>query len=61
MRSETIFRAKEMIANKYELCQTVSSTTRWLHNSSTDTQHTINSAFERIASSSDLPVLSEVM
>jgi hypothetical protein len=61
MRSEAIFRAKEMIANKYELCQTISSTTRRLHISSTDTQHTMNSAFERIASGSCLPVLKEAM
>jgi hypothetical protein len=49
MRSELIFRAKETIENKYELCQTASKATRRLHISATDTTGTINSAFDRIA------------
>ena len=59
MRSEAIFRAKEIIANKYTLCQTVSKATRMLHVSSRDTQATINDAFARIAVDSDSPVLIE--
>jgi hypothetical protein len=59
MRSEAIFRAKENIANKYKLCQTVSIATRRLHISSRNTQETINNAFERVASGSDLSVLSD--
>jgi hypothetical protein len=61
MRSEAIFRAKETIANKYKLCQTVSKATRMLHISSRDTQATINDAFARIAVGSDLPVLIEAV
>lgn len=56
MRSEAIFRAKEIIANKYKLCQTVAKAARRLHISSTDTQGTINQAFERIAKGSDTPI-----
>jgi hypothetical protein len=59
MRSEAIFRAKENIANKYKLCETVSKSTRRLHISSRNTQETINNAFERVASGSDLPVLND--
>jgi hypothetical protein len=55
MRSEIIFRAKEMIDNKYQLCQTASKATRRLHISSRNTQETINSAFTRIAEDSDKP------
>jgi hypothetical protein len=58
MRSEIIFRAKETVGNKYELCQMVAKTTRRLHISSKNTQDTINSAFVRIAA--DSPVLSVV-
>jgi hypothetical protein len=61
MRSEAIFRAKEIIDNKYKLCQTVSKATRMLHISSRDTQATINDAFARIAVDSDLPVLIEAV
>jgi hypothetical protein len=57
MRSEAIFRAKEIIANKYKLCQTISKATRRLHVSSRNTQETINNAFERVAAGSDLPVI----
>jgi hypothetical protein len=49
MRSEAIFRAKEIIDNKYQLCQTASKTTRLIHVASRDTQETINSAFKKIA------------
>ena len=49
MRSEAIFRAKETIANKYQLCQTVSKTTRMLHISNRNTQETITNAFTKIA------------
>jgi len=56
MRSEAIFRAKETIGNKYQLCQTASKTTRMLHVSTRNTQETINSAFEKIAEDSKAPV-----
>ena len=59
MRSEAIFRAKEIIVNKFSLCQTVSKATRQLHISSRDTQETINTAFKNIASGSDLPIAVE--
>ena len=59
MRSEEIFRAKEMIDNKYSLCQMVSKATRMLHISPRSTQETISSAFAKIAEGSDLPVLIE--
>ena len=49
MRSELIFRAKEIVSNKYKLCQTASKATRRLHISATNTTDTINSAFARIA------------
>jgi nicotinamide mononucleotide (NMN) deamidase PncC len=53
MRSEAIFRAKEMIGNKYQLCQTVSKTTRMLHIANRNTQETITNAFSTIAGSKD--------
>ncbi len=56
MRSEAIFRAKETIANRYQLCQMASKTTRTLHIPSRNTQETINSAFARIADSKESPV-----
>ncbi len=59
MRSEAIFRAKEVIENKYRLCQTVSKATRRLHVSSRNTQETINNAFAKIAVSSEFPVLTD--
>ena len=59
MRSEAIFRAKEMIENKYSLCQTVSKATRKLHISPRSTQETINSAFAKIALGPQLPILIE--
>lgn len=49
MRSESVFRAKKVIGNRYELCQTVSKATRRIHVSSRNTQETINNAFEKIA------------
>ena len=49
MRSETIFRAKETIDNKYQLCQTAAKTTRMIHIPSRSTQDTITSAFQKIA------------
>ncbi|RZU41562.1 DNA-directed RNA polymerase subunit omega [Edaphobacter modestus] len=55
MRSESVFRAKEIIGNRYQLCQTVSKATRKIHISSRNTQETINSAFEKIADSRELP------
>jgi len=61
MRSEAIFRAKETIENKYKLCQTVSKATRRLHISSRNTQETINSAFEKIAAGSDIPLTAEIV
>ena len=57
MRSEAIFRAKETIGNKYQLCQTASKTTRMLHVSTRNTQETINSAFEKIAEDTKAPVV----
>jgi hypothetical protein len=54
MRSETIFRAKDAIENKYQLCQTASKTTRMLHISTRNTQETITNAFMRIADSKGL-------
>jgi hypothetical protein len=59
MRSEAIFRAKEIIDNKYSLCQTAARATRLLHISSRDTVETINNAFARIAVSTDIPALSK--
>jgi hypothetical protein len=53
MRSDSVFRAKEIIANRYQLCQTVSKATRKIHISSRNTQETINSAFEKIADSKE--------
>jgi len=61
MRSEAIFRAKEIIANKYSLCQMVSKATRSLHIAPRSPQDTINSAFAKIASGPDLPVLIEAV
>ncbi len=55
MRSEAIFRAKETLSNRYQLCQTVAKTTRLMHVASHNPQDTINSAFEKIAA--DAPVL----
>jgi hypothetical protein len=51
MRSEAIFRAKETIENKYQLCQTASKTTRMLHIATRNTQDTITNAFVKIADS----------
>jgi hypothetical protein len=55
MRSEAIFRAKETLSNRYQLCQTVAKTTRLMHIPSQNPQDTINSAFEKIAA--DTPVV----
>jgi hypothetical protein len=49
VRSELIFRAKQIVANKYKLCQTASKAARRLHVSSKNTTDAINSAFVRIA------------
>lgn len=57
MRSEAIFRAQEIIKNKFSLCLTVSKATRRLHLAPRSTQETISSALARIASSSDLAIL----
>lgn len=59
MRSEAIFRAKEMIENKFTLCLSVSKATRRTHISPRSTQETISSAFETIGSGAKLPVLIE--
>jgi hypothetical protein len=56
MRSEEIFRAKEMIENKFSLCQTVAKTTRLLHVSPRNTQETISRAFAKIASGTEIAV-----
>ena len=61
MRSEEIFRAKEMIENKYSLCLLVSKATRKLHISPRSTQETISSAFAKIANGSKSPVLHEAV
>jgi len=55
MRSEAIFRAKETVENKYQLCQLASKTTRRIHIPSRNTQDTINSAFEKIAEDTKTP------
>jgi hypothetical protein len=55
MRSEAIFRAKETVSNRYELCQTVAKATRRMHVASRNPQDTINSALEKIAG--DTPVV----
>lgn len=52
MRSEVIFRAKETLPNRYQLCQMTAKTTRRLHIASRNTQDTINSALEKIATDS---------
>lgn len=49
MRSEAIFRAKEVLSNRYQLCQMAAKTTRRMHVASRNTQETINSAFQNIA------------
>jgi hypothetical protein len=57
MRSEAIFRAKETLSNRYQLCQMAAKTTRRMHIASRNTQDTINSAFQKIAAdSSAVPV-----
>ena len=61
MRSEAIFRAKEMIDNKFSLCLTVSKATRRLHISPRSTGETISSVFVKVAEGADLPVLIEVV
>jgi hypothetical protein len=61
MRSEAIFRAKEMIENKYSLCQTVSKATRRLHISPRSTGETINTAFDRVAAGAKFPILIETV
>jgi hypothetical protein len=59
MRSEAIFRAKKIIANKYSLCQAASRATRLLHISPRNTQETINSVLAQIASGFTGPALSK--
>ena len=49
MRSEAIFRAKEAVSNRYQLCQTVAKAARRMHVGSQNPQDTINSAFEKVA------------
>ena len=61
MRSEAIFRAKDIIGNKYSLCQAASKATRMLHISSRNTVETINSAFAKIASTPVVPELTETI
>jgi hypothetical protein len=57
VRSEAIFRAKEIIANKYNLCQAVGKSARLFNTSSIDIQGAINQAFERVAIASDTPIM----
>ena len=59
MRSEAIFRAKEMIDNKFSLCLTVSKATRRLHISPKSTGETISTAFAKVAEGSSFPVVVE--
>jgi hypothetical protein len=59
MRSEAIFRAKEMIDNRFSLCLTVSEATRRLHLSPRSTGETISSVFVKVAAGSDFPVATE--
>ena len=61
MRSEAIFRAKEMIDNKFSLCLTVSKATRRLHISPRSTGETISSVFVKVAEGSGFPVLIEAV
>ena len=61
MRSEAIFRAKEMIDNKFSLCLTVSKATRRLHLSPRSTGETISSVFVKVAEGSDFPAPIEVV
>ncbi len=61
MRSEAIFRAKKIIENRYQLCQTASKTTRLIHVPSRDTQETITSAFEKIAKDTKDSVVAPVV
>ena len=49
MRSEAIFRAKETVENKYQLCQLAAKAARRIHIPAQNTQETISSAFEKIA------------
>ena len=55
MRSEAIFRAKEAVSNRYQLCQTVAKATRRMYVASRNQQDTINSALEKVAG--DAPVV----
>ncbi len=56
MRSEAIFRAKEMNDNNFSLCLTDSKATRRLHISPRSTGETISSVFVKVAEGADLPV-----
>lgn len=49
VRSELIFRAREKVDNKYQLCQTTAKSTRLLHLPTTSTTVTINDALTRLA------------
>lgn len=49
MRSAAVFRAQDMIGNKFELCQATSKTVRFLQGSTQDTQRFIALAFNKIA------------
>ncbi len=53
MRSEIIFQAQRIVANKYELCSTVARLTRLTHFLSPCTQDAIIDAFVTVAN--DLP------
>ena len=61
MRSELIFRAKETVDNKYQLCQTVAKATRRLHIASRNTTDTINNAFTRVGEDVALPTTDELL
>ncbi|QHS52887.1 DNA-directed RNA polymerase subunit omega [Edaphobacter sp. 12200R-103] len=61
MRSEAIFRAKEAVSNRYQLCQTVAKATRRMHVASRNQQDTINSALEKVAGDAPLVAVKRVV
>ena len=57
VRSELIFRARETVDNKYQLCQTTAKSTRLLHIAAMNTTETINDALTQIAGERVSPAL----
>jgi hypothetical protein len=60
VRSELIFRAREKIDNKYELCQATAKSTRVLHIPTTSATVTINDALTRLAGDRVSPALASL-